>query len=66
VRLEIRDDGMGFDTAACLAGPPAQSFGLRSMRRRARQTGATLDCQSAPAAGTRVLVEWHETPAPSA
>jgi signal transduction histidine kinase len=64
-RLTVRDDGAGFDPAACLAGPPAQSFGLRSMRRRARYIGADFDCLSAPGAGTTITAAWRETPAAS-
>jgi signal transduction histidine kinase len=51
VRLEIRDDGTGFDPE------PARGFGLRGMRERVGQVGGTLDISSAPGAGTSVTVE---------
>jgi signal transduction histidine kinase len=50
-RMTIVDDGAGFDTAA----PPRHAtFGLLTMRERARELGATLDVTSRPGHGTRV------------
>ncbi|MCO5993960.1 sensor histidine kinase [Actinoallomurus rhizosphaericola] len=51
VRLEIRDDGVGF-------GPgTARGFGLHGMRERVGQVGGTFDVRSEPGAGTTVTVE---------
>ena len=51
VRLEIRDDGTGFDPAGQTGG-----FGLRDMRSRAAEAGGILTVRTAPAAGTTVSV----------
>lgn len=53
LRLEIRDDGVGFDPAA--GGP--HSYGLPGMAERAQQLGGTFQLHSAPQAGTRIIVE---------
>lgn len=52
-RLEISDDGIGFDLDASLRG----GLGLTGMRERAEQIGGTLLIESAPREGTRILVE---------
>ena len=49
-RLEVADDGRGFDTAT------PEGFGLRGMRERAGLVGGRVDVISAPGAGTRVTV----------
>jgi signal transduction histidine kinase len=49
--LELRDNGAGFDPA----GQFPSHLGLRSMRERAAQLGGTLEIESAPAQGTRVV-----------
>lgn len=51
VRLELRDDGAGFDPRT------ASGFGLRGMRERAAQVDGTLDVRSAPGEGTTITVE---------
>jgi PAS domain S-box-containing protein len=51
VALEISDDGSGFDPSGSFPG----HLGLRSMRERAAQIGGTLEIESAPGEGTRVL-----------
>lgn len=52
VRLEVEDDGQGFD--------PSQEFpghlGLRSMRERVERLGGFLQIHSSPGGGTRVSV----------
>jgi signal transduction histidine kinase len=54
VRLEIEDDGRGFDPSA----EPAGHFGLDSMRSRAAEIGGALEISSVPGHGTvlRVIV----------
>ena len=54
VVMEVRDDGEGFDVAACERR--AGHFGLRGMRERAWRAGATLGIESSPRSGTRVVV----------
>ncbi|MFF2272166.1 sensor histidine kinase [Agromyces sp. NPDC058136] len=49
VTLDVRDDGVGFDTATTDGG-----FGLTSMRQRATRLGGTLDLESEPGAGTAI------------
>jgi signal transduction histidine kinase len=54
VAVEVRDDGEGFDVAACERR--AGHFGLRGMRERAWRVGAMLDIESSPRSGSRVAV----------
>jgi len=59
--LTIADDGSGFDATRPRAG--RASWGLAIMRERAEAVGATLRIDSAPARGTRVVVEMARSPA---
>jgi signal transduction histidine kinase len=52
LRVELRDDGRGFDVGAFDNGTPTDRQGLASMRARASRLGATLAIQSAPGKGT--------------
>jgi PAS domain S-box-containing protein len=52
VTLDIRDDGVGFDTSDEFPG----HLGLQSMRERAARLGGTLMIDSAPGAGTLTRV----------
>lgn len=54
VRLEVRDDGPGFDVPAATANP--RVGGLMSMRRRAEVVGGTFAVTSGPGQGTTVAV----------
>jgi len=60
IRLEVVDTGRGFNPPP-LVGPEAterqEHIGLRGMRERAALVGGTLSIESAPGAGTRVVVE---------
>lgn len=49
LRLQVQDDGRGFDPAQAATG---KSFGLLGMQERAVALGGTLDVQSAPGQGT--------------
>ena len=53
VRLEIADNGAGFDVQRVYNG----AIGLSSMAERAQQIGARLTIESAPGYGTTVQVE---------
>jgi signal transduction histidine kinase len=53
-RLEIEDDGRGFDLSA---GQSAGGMGLGGMRERAAEIGWSFRVTTAPGAGTRVVVE---------
>jgi signal transduction histidine kinase len=56
VRLEVGDDGAGFDETAV----SPQSLGLETMRERAAAAGAEFRLETGPGCqGTRVIVAWH-------
>jgi PAS domain S-box-containing protein len=60
VRMEIADDGVGFDAS----GRADRRRGLQNMASRARQMGARLDIRSAPDQGTRVTLTLPKAPIP--
>jgi signal transduction histidine kinase len=49
IRLTVRDDGHGFDTAA-----PAEGFGIGGMRERISLAGGAMEIESSPGGGTVV------------
>jgi signal transduction histidine kinase len=53
-RIEISDDGCGFDVAARSAAEG--HFGIRGMQERARRIGGRVEIDSTPGAGTRVTL----------
>jgi len=56
VRLE--DDGRGFDYAGLMNDPKLpRGLGLSGLAERARIMGGTFHCESAPGAGTRLMIE---------
>ncbi|CAD5366791.1 Nitrate/nitrite sensor protein [Rubrivivax sp. A210] len=57
-RVEVRDDGCGFDTDC--AGPDETHVGLRIMRERAQNIGATVEVASVPGSGTCVVLKLPE------
>jgi PAS domain S-box-containing protein len=54
LRVQIEDEGRGFDVEAALA---ARSSGLEGMRERSRLAGGRLAIESAPGKGTSLSVE---------
>ena len=50
--MEVRDDGVGFDTTASFLG----HLGLHSMRERVANLGGTFQIASTQGAGTRICV----------
>lgn len=66
VRLTVKDNGGGFDTAR---PPPEGHFGLTMMRERAVVVGGTYDITSVTGRGTTVTAtfpkEWVEPPDPA-
>lgn len=54
VRLQIADDGVGFDTGQEAS---RQGLGLTSISERVRMLGGTLCLQSAPGHGTQLTIE---------
>jgi signal transduction histidine kinase len=59
VRLEIADDGKGFDATqpAAIVQSALSGLGMQTMRERAAALGGSTTIQSAPGKGTRVTVE---------
>jgi PAS domain S-box-containing protein len=58
VRLEVMDEGLGFDPSAVLAEQgPVERIGLSSMRERIALLGGELEIRSKPGAGTSVVAE---------
>jgi signal transduction histidine kinase len=55
IALELRDNGVGFDTAA--PGPEGH-FGMAMMRERAKVGGGTFEVASAPGEGTTITVRF--------
>ena len=55
IELELRDNGVGFDTSA--PGPEGH-FGMAMMRERAMVGGGTFDMQSAPGEGATITVRF--------
>jgi signal transduction histidine kinase len=54
--MEMEDDGLGFDTANYKKG----GIGLRSMRERTDQIGATLKMNSEPGKGTKIILSLRK------
>jgi len=54
-RLTVEDDGQGFD-AARVAEAGGSQIGLEIMRERAESIGGSLELDSGPGKGTRVVV----------
>lgn len=55
--LSVRDDGRGFDPASVLSDPDDRvGIGLFGMKERASLVGGSVEIQSAPGRGTRVVV----------
>jgi signal transduction histidine kinase len=57
VRLEVADDGRGFDAAERAARADAGHVGLRLLADLVGQSGGTLDVQARRGEGTRVVME---------
>ncbi len=57
VRLEVSDNGVGFDPAAPPRHAPGSGLGLVGLRERAALVGGRCLVDSAPGQGTRVVIE---------
>jgi PAS domain S-box-containing protein len=58
VRLEVRDEGRGFDPSTVLAEQgPVERVGISSMRERVALLGGELEIRSKPGAGTLLVAE---------
>ncbi len=57
IRLDISDDGVGFDTAKLSSsGAGSMGFGLFSIRERLSSLGGHIEIESEPGSGTRVTM----------
>jgi len=56
VRLQVADDGAGFDVGALLASPDRRRLGIAGMEERVALLGGRLEIASAPAQGTAVTM----------
>ena len=56
VRIEVEDDGVGFDPAAKPSGPGCSGFGLAHVRERARFLGGDLTFRTRPGLGTQAVL----------
>jgi signal transduction histidine kinase len=56
VVIEIEDDGEGFDPASVAPSPDGRGLGLLGLRERVDLVGGVTEIESAPGAGTRVLI----------
>jgi two-component system sensor histidine kinase UhpB len=67
LRLEVQDEGQGFDVTAALTRTDEEAgFGLRGMRDRVQLLGGRFEISSAPGAGTTVRLELPLPPSPGA
>ena len=57
VKIEVSDDGNGFDAVTALTSPAGQNHGLRQAQRRVEFYGGRLDIESSPGQGTRVIIK---------
>jgi signal transduction histidine kinase len=65
--IEIEDDGAGFDPARAAGGPGSmRGVGLLGMRERIGILGGTLQIDSEPGGGTRILMQVPAAPADGA
>lgn len=61
--FSVRDDGCGFDVAAC-PGVDEGHFGLQGARERIRMFGGELELESEPGKGTAMRFAVREEQAP--
>jgi signal transduction histidine kinase len=59
VRVQVTDDGRGFDTRSMLNSTTRPAWGLTGMQERATLLGGTFALHSRPGAGTRVEVSFR-------
>lgn len=56
LRLEVHDNGDGFDATAVVTDSGRGGFGLFNIRERLQLLGAALEIESGPGPGTRVMI----------
>jgi two-component system NarL family sensor kinase len=65
VRLEVRDDGRGFDAAAAASQAGRDHFGLLGMRERVELAGGAWSLETGPGRGAAVRASFVRRPAPA-
>ncbi|MDE2368287.1 MAG: type IV pili methyl-accepting chemotaxis transducer N-terminal domain-containing protein [Burkholderiales bacterium] len=60
-RVEVRDDGCGFEAGAGAGADHDTHVGLRIMRERARRIGAAVEVDSVPGSGTCIVLTLAPT-----
>ena len=66
LRIEIEDDGKGFDPTLVAQRDDRPHWGLMGIRERAEILGGTAEIDSAPGQGTRVVLRVPLPPEPAA
>ena len=56
VRVEVEDDGRGFDPEALKSAGVSDSFGLFNIREKVKYLGGEMDVRSSPGSGTTVVL----------
>lgn len=54
IKVQVKDDGSGFDPAQVKPGVSGSKFGLVAMRERTELLGGTMEIQSSPEHGTKL------------
>ncbi|HYF94099.1 MAG TPA: sensor histidine kinase [Symbiobacteriaceae bacterium] len=54
IKVQVKDDGAGFDPAEVKPGVAGSKFGLVAMRERTELLGGSMEVQSAPGQGTKL------------
>src|SRR5207247_1018521 len=65
VRLEVRDDGRGFDAAAAASQAGRDHFGLLGMRERVELAGGAWSLETGPGRGAAVRASFVRRPPPA-
>jgi signal transduction histidine kinase len=58
-RLEVQDNGSGFDVTAVAAGKTGEPRGIALMRERAEAVSASFRLSSQPGSGARITVDYR-------
>jgi two-component system NarL family sensor kinase len=57
VRVEVKDDGVGFDARTLSVASAGDRFGLFNIRERIQYLGGTMEIRSTPGSGTSVVLQ---------
>jgi two-component system nitrate/nitrite sensor histidine kinase NarX len=62
LRLQVADDGVGFEQAGLADAANGEHIGLHIMRERAERIGGALEIHAAPGEGTRIVLAVRRLP----